>query len=61
MLCTVADITADYAPDLWRRYLPMLLDALRSGTELAVPAASQELLQEAMATYKQRFARLAQR
>lgn len=58
MLCTVADITADLAPDLWRRYLPMLLDGLRSGTDLAVPAASEELMHEAMATYKRRIARL---
>lgn len=26
MLCTVADLAGDVAPDLWRRYLPMLLD-----------------------------------
>lgn len=31
MLCQVADVTADSAPDLWRRYLPTLLSALRPG------------------------------
>jgi AcrR family transcriptional regulator len=59
MLCTVADITADAAPDLWRRYLPMLLDGLRAGAEPAVPPVSEDLLRKAMTTHKQRLVRLS--
>jgi AcrR family transcriptional regulator len=61
MLCTVADVTSDVAPDLWRRYLPMLLDGLRAGSELPVPPASEDVLRKAMTTHKQRLARLSQR
>jgi AcrR family transcriptional regulator len=59
MLCTVADVTGDTAPDLWRRYLPMLLDGLRagSGTPLPVPPVAEDLLRSAMATHKQRMMR----
>lgn len=31
MLCQVADVAADTAPGIWRRYLPTLLSALRPG------------------------------
>lgn len=61
MLCTVADITGDAAPDLWRRYLPMLLDGLRAGSALPVPAVPEDVLRKAMNTHKQRLARLHQR
>jgi AcrR family transcriptional regulator len=61
MLCSVADITADAAPDLWRRYLPMLLDGLRGTVAPAVPPVSEDLLRKAMTTHKQRLARLSQR
>jgi AcrR family transcriptional regulator len=61
MLCTVADITGDAAPDLWRRYLPMLLDGLRAGSELPVPPVPEDVLRKAMNTHKQRLARLHQR
>lgn len=57
MLCTVADVTGDVAPDLWRRYLPMLLDGLRAGSSLPVPALSPEQFRDAMAGHKQRVAR----
>lgn len=57
MLCAVADVTAEASPDLWRRYLPMLLDGLRAGSELPVPAIDEELLRKAMASHKQRLAR----
>lgn len=57
MLCTVADVTGDVAPELWRRYLPMLLDGLRSGSRLPVPAISPEELHDAMTTHKQRVLR----
>jgi AcrR family transcriptional regulator len=61
MLCTVADVTSDASPDLWRRYVPMMLDGLRGGAEPGVPAISEDLLRKSMSTHKQRLARLSQR
>jgi len=61
MLCTVADVTGDAAPDLWRRYLPMLLDGLRSGSELPVPPVAEDVLRKAMDSHKQRLVRLSHR
>ena len=61
MLCTVADITSDATPDLWRRYLPMLLEGLRTGAEPPVPPLSDDVLRKAMNTHKQRLARTYQR
>ncbi len=61
MLCTVADVTSDVAPDLWRRYLPMLLDGLRAGSDLPVPPVPEDVLRKAMNTHKQRLARISQR
>ncbi|MDT4930276.1 MAG: hypothetical protein QOF92_3143 [Pseudonocardiales bacterium] len=57
MLCTVADVTGDVAPDLWRRYLPMLLDGLRSGTAPLVAPIDEDALRVAMSTHKQRLVR----
>ena len=54
MLCTIADASADVAPDLWRRYVPMLLDGLRSGSPLPVAALSDDEFYAAMASHKQR-------
>ena len=61
MLCTVADVTGDVAPDLWRRYQPMLLDGLRAGSPLPVPALSQEEFRQAMTGHKQRLMRAVNR
>ena len=61
MLCTVADVAGDASPDLWRRYLPTLLDGLRAGIPPAVPPISADLLRKSMSTHKQRLARLSQR
>ncbi len=61
MLCTVADVTGDASSDLWRRYLPMMLDGLRQGAEPSVPALSEDMLRKSMSTHKQRLARLSQR
>lgn len=61
MLCTVADVTGDVAPDLWRRYLPMLLDGLRAGSELPVPALSPDEFRRAMTCHKQRLIRAVTR
>jgi AcrR family transcriptional regulator len=45
-------------PDLWRRYLPLLLDGLRAGTaprsELPVPALDREQLDAALACLRPR-------
>jgi AcrR family transcriptional regulator len=60
MLCTVADVTAEVAPDLWRRYLPVLLDGLRPGQELPVPPLEEEALRTAMKSHKQRLVRATQ-
>lgn len=63
MLCTVSDITADVRPDLWRRYLPMVLDALRAGTRTAlpVPPIAEDDLREAMRGHKHRLQRATAR
>ena len=57
MLCTVCDIAGDVAPQLWRRYLALLLDGLRSGPDLDEPPISVEEMRVAMRTHKQRLAR----
>src|SRR4051812_45015547 len=59
MLCTVADVTGDIAPGLWRRYLPMLLDGLRAGSPLPVPVLSPDELRRALTGHKQRLIRAA--
>jgi AcrR family transcriptional regulator len=63
MLCTVADVTGDDAPGLWRRYLPMLLAGLRADSGLpapAVPPVADDVLRNAMNTHKQRLMRVDQ-
>lgn len=57
MLCTVADVTGDASPDLWRRYLPMLLGGLRSGAESSIPPVGEDELRAAMSSHKQRLVR----
>lgn len=57
---SVADITGDVAPRLWRRYLPMLLDGLRPGAKLPVPPIDEDELREAMTSHKQRLLRVGQ-
>lgn len=59
MLSSVADVTGDVAPDLWRRYLALLLDALQARSELPVPAVSDKVLRDAITSHKQRLARLS--
>ena len=50
MLCTVADVTGDVAPGLWRRYLPMLLDGLRPGGAAAAGVAARTTSSSAAAS-----------
>lgn len=59
MLCSIADLSADVSPGLWRRYVPLLLDGLRAGTPLPVPALSDDEFYEAMSSHKQRMAATA--
>lgn len=60
MLCTVADMTGDQAPEMWRRYLPMLLDGLRPGSELPVPPIESEAFRTAMKSHKLRLLRVGE-
>jgi AcrR family transcriptional regulator len=53
MLCTVADLSGDVAPDLWRRYQPMLLAGLRpGGPVLPIPPLDEDTLHAAIQGYK---------
>jgi AcrR family transcriptional regulator len=57
MLGTVVDFSREYEPELYRRYLAMLLEGIRAGgqpPELPVPALEVPLFQAAMADYKSR-------
>jgi AcrR family transcriptional regulator len=59
MLCTVADVAAEADPQLWRRYLPILLAGFRpDGPALPVPALSEDVMRKAMSSHKQRMARV---
>lgn len=57
MLCGIADVAVDVAPDVWRRYLPIVLDGLRPGEPLPGTALSVEQMREAMSSHKQRISR----
>lgn len=55
MLREVVDFSHDVAPDLWRRYLALLLDGLRGGrTPLPEPPLAADELETAMACHKPR-------
>lgn len=59
MLCVVADIAGDADPDLWRRYLPMMLAGLQpSGPVLPIPPLTDEVMRKAMSSHHQRLARI---
>lgn len=58
MLCQVADMTDEESPQLWRRYLPLVLDSLHRGTcVLPVPGLDDEQLRRAMTKHKQAYAK----
>lgn len=61
MLCTVADLSGEAAPELWRRYLPMLLAGLRPGPQLPVAPLGEAVFRQAMAHQKQRLGRFVAR
>jgi AcrR family transcriptional regulator len=53
MLCTVADISGDTDPELWRRYLALCLDGLRpDAPKLPVKALDEAQMRRALATHK---------
>jgi AcrR family transcriptional regulator len=55
MLCTVADTTAEESPELWRRYLPTVLEGLRpGGPPMPVPPLTAEGLDRALNQHKPR-------
>ncbi len=60
MLTSVAEYAAATRPDVWRRYLTLLIDGLRPAretvTEMPVPAPTPEDLEAAMLAYGQRLA-----
>ena len=60
MLCVVADVAADADPQLWRRYLPIMLAGLKpDGPELPLPPLADDVMRKAMSSHKQRLARVA--
>jgi hypothetical protein len=57
MLTLVVDVGRDVEPDLWRRYLAIVLDGLRprpDGAELPVPPLGIAAFQEAISRYPPR-------
>jgi AcrR family transcriptional regulator len=51
MVSSVADYTSTLAPDLWRRYLSIVLDGLvaeRTGTRSLAPGPNREVIETAM-------------
>jgi len=58
MLCTVTDVAGDVAPQLWRRYLPLVLAGLRpGGDEFGAAAISSDELRVAITEHKHTMAR----
>ena len=55
MLGAVTEVFGRADPDLWRRYLPVLLAGLRAGEPLPVPPLDVAVAQAAMTTYKERL------
>jgi AcrR family transcriptional regulator len=55
MLCSIADASVEQSPYLWRRYLPMLLDGLRTGAApMPVPALTPDQLRLTLLDPKRR-------
>jgi AcrR family transcriptional regulator len=58
MICAVADVGGDVAPEVWRRYLAMCLEGLKAdAASLPMPALSESDFRKAMATHKECMAR----
>jgi hypothetical protein len=57
MVSSVADYTSTLSPDLWRRYLSIVLDGLvaeRTGTRPLCPGPSHEVIDTAMSFHRLR-------
>jgi AcrR family transcriptional regulator len=62
MLCTVSNVAGDSAPNLWQRYLPMVLDGLRpGGSEFGAPAIPAAELAAAIQQRKTALSRVVDR
>jgi hypothetical protein len=60
MLCSVADMTGDDHPELWRRYLALCLEGLKPGAApLPQAPLSDAELRDSMVAYKQTQSRRA--
>ncbi|GAB2480182.1 TetR/AcrR family transcriptional regulator [Jatrophihabitans fulvus] len=57
MLCAVSEVYGGQSPDVWRRYVPILLDGLRPGAPLPVPPLDDEATKRAFSEHKQRYSR----
>jgi len=58
MLCTVADVAGNAAPELWRRYLALSLEGLKpGGVRLPGKPLSDPDFRKAMANHKQTMSR----
>lgn len=60
MLCQTADLAGDESPQLWRRYLTVVLDGLRAGTSsepLPVEPLTEAAFRSAMSSHKQLLVR----
>ena len=58
MLCSVTDVAGSIAPDMWQRYLPMVLDGLRpGGADFGGRALSAEEMADAIAAHKKELIR----
>jgi hypothetical protein len=59
MLASVTEYAAPVSPDLWRRYLAMLIDGLRPSRDgisaLPVPAPTAQDLADLMTAHSQRL------
>jgi len=54
MVCAVADVGGDTAPEIWRRYLAMCLEGLKPGAApLPIAPLSEPDFRKAMATHKE--------
>jgi AcrR family transcriptional regulator len=60
MICAVADVGGDTAPDIWRRYLAMVLEGLKPAAgPLAMPPLSEPEFRKAMVSHKEGMAKPA--
>jgi len=60
MLCSVTDVAGALAPDMWQRYLPMVLDGLRpGGAEFGGRALAPDEMEAAITAHKKELVRVS--